>query len=175
MIAVFPCPDCLLSSEDFMLGKKYVKNILYHPHSYPNNCIGPVTIINGQSLTDGRNLFVLICHPEISKSLVDIFKLSLNIRESNNMPEETGRNPNDILCYKLDFAIFSLNGPLSSSILQKALKLDEAQLYSENQAITNVLVKDPRFHIPYKKQNPFCMSHQSGMKNASKWGNILYN
>ncbi|XP_065648653.1 ribonucleases P/MRP protein subunit POP1 isoform X2 [Hydra vulgaris] len=157
-----PETDCLLHGKDFVAGKKYIKQILYYPDSYPKNCIGPIYIINGKNLSDGRNLFFLVSHPEISKSVVDIFRILSNTEsKKKNELNEKEENAIDVFCHRLDFVIFSLNGPLSSSIVQEALNLDKVHWNTGNQSITNVLVDDPRFHIPYKKQSPFHISHQS--------------
>lgn len=135
--------------------------VAYHTCKYPLNAIGPVKVLLGNTKMSLQQIIIVV-HPAISKELLgelcEVF--GNHPLPSNDYCERGTKKSIELHC--LDFTIFNLTGPESTSILNKVLNLTASNQLKhsvEGRRVFNLCVHDPRFQMQRKKNNPLARNN----------------
>lgn len=133
---------------------------MYHSTKYPLNAIGPAKLLLTNKVDKFQQL-IFIVHPAICEELINELCQVFDTQpiDTTSCGVDKIGSMKSIEKHCLDFTIFSLTGPASTSLLNKVLGCaedtkQEKVVLSDKKQVFNLAVHDPRFHIPRSKNNP---------------------
>lgn len=115
-------------SARYLTGARACEALLYMPHSYPYDLVGPVTIIWRPVMPPGKDdlghsprTVWFICHPSISEGAFRALVVSSSFVVEASESDNKRKHRVEVADLRGKFNIFELMGPKSSQVIKGAL------------------------------------------------------